>query len=125
MRVLIVDDDVKVRAALRVLLETAGFEVVEAGDGQEGARAYRRQAADVVLCDLFMPGRDGLELIRDLRREFPGVKIVAMSGGGFKGTVDMLPVARFFGAASVLYKPFDQAAAVAALERILQAPVGV
>src|SRR5947209_4368981 len=102
MRVLIIDDDAKVRAVLRVMLESAGFEAAEAGDGEEGVRAFRRLEADVVLCDLFMPGRDGLEAIRGLRREFPGVKVIAMSGGGFGGAVDMLPAARLLGAAAVL-----------------------
>ena len=102
----------KVRETFRVMLERAGCEVAEAGDGEEGIRAFRAGRPDVVVCDLFMPGRDGLELIRDLRREAPDARIVAMSGGGFGDTLDMLPVAQRLGAA-VLYKPFTQAAALA------------
>jgi two-component system chemotaxis response regulator CheY len=122
MRILVVDDDGKVRKAVAAMLQRAGFEVIEADGGEEALRAFREQGADLLLCDLFMPGRDGLEVIRELCREFPGVKIIAMSGGGFDGTVDMLPMAWHLGATGVLYKPFGQATLLAAVERALGAP---
>jgi len=77
--VLLVDDDAKVRAACWLMLEWAGVKVVEASDGKDGIPAFRQRGTDVVLCDLFMPRRDGRELIRELRRECPGVRIIAMS----------------------------------------------
>src|SRR5205823_3446533 len=89
VRVLLVEDDDMVRQSLSLLPEDAGFWVAGATDGKEAVRSYRRTPADVILCDLFMPQRDGLEVIRELRREFPGVRIVAMSGGGFGGGMDM------------------------------------
>ncbi|WP_020474485.1 response regulator [Zavarzinella formosa] len=116
--VLLVDDDVMVRAATRLMLERAGIDVAEAGDGAEGVRLFQKRQADVVLCDLFMPGKDGLELIRELCRDYPGVRIIAMSGGGHNGAVDMLPAARKLGAAKVLYKPFNQAEVLAAFREI-------
>lgn len=119
-RVLVVDDDVHVLAVARAILEHAGIEVVEAVGGAAGLRAYRDASYDLVLCDLFMPDFDGLELIRALRREFPGVKIIAMSAGGFHGTVDMLDVARHLGAAEILPKPFTPRALVKAVERVLR-----
>src|SRR6266576_1108246 len=91
MRILVVDDSPVARIALRGMLETAGFTVVEAGDGKEGLRVFRRVSAEVILCDLFMPGCDGMEMIRELRREFPGAKLIAMSAGGFDGKLDLLP----------------------------------
>jgi CheY-like chemotaxis protein len=118
-RILIVDDDTSVRKVVRLMLEQAGFEVIEAGDGPEGIRAYRRQPPDLVFCDMFMPEQDGLEVIRQLRREFPEAKIIAMSGNTFAGRMDMLPLARLLGAAGVLDKPFTQATVVAAVRRIL------
>jgi CheY-like chemotaxis protein len=118
-RILVVDDDANLRSLLRTLLEDAGFTVIEATNGGAAIQAYRRQPADVVLCDLFMPDRDGLEVIRDLREAFPEVKIISMSGGGFGNSVDMLPVAKHFGAAEILYKPFEQEDVLAAIHRVL------
>ena len=62
------------------------------------------------------------ELIRELRHEFPDVKVITMSGGGLNGTMDMLPVARHLGAVGVLYKPFDQAAVLAAIRKVVEPP---
>ena len=109
MRVLVVDDNAMVRATVRVLLETAGMEVVEADSGRAAVRAYQEAApVDLVICDLFMPDVDGLEVLRQLRRLAPRVKVIAMSGGAAGGSVDLLPVARKLGAAAMLYKPFTQ-----------------
>jgi CheY-like chemotaxis protein len=118
MRVLVVDTDVGVRAAVRGMLEEAGFQVAEAGNGDEGIRAFRRQPADVVLTDLFMPDRNGLEMIRDLRRQFPGVKVIATSGGWGRVRLDVLPLARALGAARVLYKPFKPSEVREALDKV-------
>jgi CheY-like chemotaxis protein len=101
MRVLLIDDEEFFRVYGRGVLESAGHEVVVAGDGRDGVGLYRREGADVVVTDLFMPGRDGLELIRELVATRPGVRIVAASGGGFAGRVDLLEVARHLGAAEV------------------------
>jgi CheY-like chemotaxis protein len=118
-RVLVVDDDVHARMVTRAILEHAGIEVVEAADGAAGLRAYRDASPDLVVCDLFMPEVDGLELIRQLRRESPGVKVIAISAGGFDGTVDLLAVARRLGATAVLPKPFSPQALVQAVEQAL------
>jgi CheY-like chemotaxis protein len=120
--ILLIDDNVWLRRALRGTLEGAGHEVEEAGNGAEGIQAFRRRPSDVLFCDLFMPDKDGLETIRELRGEFPAVKVIAMSGGGFAGTMDLLPVARLLGAVQVLPKPFDREAVLAAVEEALRAP---
>jgi CheY-like chemotaxis protein len=123
MRVLLIDDDAAVRMVIRLILEKSGFEVTEASDGKSGIRTYQTQPADVVLCDLFMPGMDGLEVMQELRREFPDARIVAISGGGFQGTVDMLPAARVLGAAAILYKPLGVQQIRAAIHQALQTTV--
>src|SRR5688500_18980983 len=87
-RVLVVDDDVHARTVARAILEHAGFDVVEAVDGAAGLRAYREVGADVVLTDLFMPDVDGLEVIRELCLELPGVTSIATIAGRVYGTVD-------------------------------------
>jgi CheY-like chemotaxis protein len=121
-RVLIAEDDAVVRETLRSALVDAGFEVVEAGDGEMTLRIVRSQPIDLVLCDVFMPGKDGLETIQVLRSEYPAVRIIAMSGGGSTGNVEMLPAARRLGAAEILHKPFKQAALMAAIQRVLAVP---
>jgi CheY-like chemotaxis protein len=119
-RILVVDDDADVRAAVRAILEDAGHEVVEAVDGAAGLRAYRDARFELVLCDLFMPDVDGIELIRTLRRGSPNSKVIAMSGGSFDGTLDLLDLAPYLGAVEVLPKPFSLDELVRAIERGLR-----
>jgi two-component system chemotaxis response regulator CheY len=117
--ILFVDDDDRLREASLVLLRRAGYDVDEARDGVEALRALRARPADVMVCDIFMPEKDGLETIQALRREFTGVKVIAVSGGGFQGAMDVLRIARLMGAAEVLSKPFKPEALTAAIERLL------
>jgi DNA-binding NtrC family response regulator len=107
------------RSWLRNVLGPAGFEVAEAKDGTDALRAFRRQPADIVISDIFMPGQDGLELLRELQRDHPGLIIVVISGGGFNGNIDLQPLARRLGAAAVLRKPFSPEAALAAVRQAL------
>jgi len=113
------DDDEQLRAALRVVLEDAGYEVVDAPDGEVGLRLQREQAADLVLVDIFMPERDGLEVIRALRAEIPQPKIVAMSGGGRTGQVEVLRAAAALGASRTLLKPFQPQELLKAVRELL------
>jgi CheY-like chemotaxis protein len=106
--ILVVDGDQDVRTLLLRILQTAGHQVWDADDGAEGLRLARRRNPELVFCDLFMPGTDGIQTIREFRREFPRIPVVAMSGGSFSGTLDMLPIARALGATQVLPKPFGQ-----------------
>ncbi len=108
-RILVIVDDLKLRTAIRRMLESAGYEIEEASDGRDGLRKIRTRPFDLVLCDMFMPEHDSLDLVRELSREFPGTKIISMSGGGFDGSVDMLPIVRRLGAAAIVYKPFEKA----------------
>jgi CheY-like chemotaxis protein len=116
--VLVIDDTPQVRRLLRLTLELAGHRVREAAGGKEGLRLLGREPADLVFCDVFMPGMDGLETMRELRRGHPGVPVVAMSGGS-EIAFDAHPVAVALGAAVVLRKPFGRAEALAAAEEAL------
>ena len=80
-RILIIDDDKQMREMLKQTLERAGYAVIEAQNGLEGVAVYREQHVDVVITDLIMPGKDGMETIIELKREFPDVRIIAVSGG--------------------------------------------
>lgn len=121
-RVLVVDDDARVRTTARALLESTGFEVVEAESGEAALRALSSEAVEVVLTDIFMPGTDGIELIHALHRESPDLPIVAMSGGGYNHGKDVLAVARLLGAAAIVQKPFTQRQLVGAIRRALEPP---
>jgi DNA-binding response OmpR family regulator len=108
-RVLIIDDDVTLRQALTKHLEHGGHDVRQAADGNAGVRAYERQAADLVIVDIFMPGQGGLQTIGRLRREWPGVKILAMSGTKSAGALDVAGHATSLGADRFITKPFEAA----------------
>jgi DNA-binding response OmpR family regulator len=120
-RIILVDDDPHLRTAIRRMLEPERFEIEEASDGRNAIRAFRVRPADLVLCDVFMPENDGLEVVRELAREFSGARVVAMSGG-FRGTLNLLPMAQALGAADVLYKPFQRAELLAVVRRLLSTP---
>jgi len=105
-RILIIDDEQDLRLILREALEYVGYEVVEAGDGDEGLQHYRETPADLIITDILMPGKGGLETIGELQREDPHVKIIAISGGSPCGHVDVLDIAKQLGARWVLRKPF-------------------
>lgn len=102
--ILIVDDQDMVRRTLRLALESEGLDVREAGDGDEALRLYRSAPADVVVTDIVMPNKEGIETIFELRRSSPKVKIIAMSG---RDTADFLDMARKLGADHALRKPFE------------------
>jgi two-component system chemotaxis response regulator CheY len=114
-RILIVDDDELVRQLLRDTLEPAGYEVMEAQNGREGLQRYRAVPADLVITDILMPAKDGLETIQDLRRDFPTAKIIALSGSGQR----WLDMARQCGAQQGFEKPFRPQGILAAVQALL------
>jgi DNA-binding response OmpR family regulator len=104
-RILIIEDDLGVRSMLRRVLEGAEHEVIEAGDGRMGLNLFRQEAVDLVITDIVMPEKEGLETILELRQSNPAVKIIAISGGDSKG-YDYLASAERFGALRTFRKPF-------------------
>ena len=121
-RIIVVDDDPRLREATRDVLESEGHEVIEAKDGNAAVLAHRAQPADLIVCDMFMPRQDGIETIIALRRESPNVRIIAVSGGGYSGAIDVLTMARHMGASEVLSKPFSGVQLMAAIARLLGPP---
>jgi CheY-like chemotaxis protein len=105
-RILIIDDEEELRLILREALEYVGYEVVEAGNGEEGLQHYRAAPPDLIITDMAMPGKNGLETIGELRRVDPYIKIIAISGGSSIGPGDVLEIAKQLGANRVLRKPF-------------------
>jgi two-component system chemotaxis response regulator CheY len=117
--ILVIDDSHIFRTWLRTALEQAGHEVREAAGGMEGIRSYLRQTADLVLCDLFMPEMDGLETIRQMRREFPDARIVAMSGDAPVGSCLFLRIAEKLGATGTVRKSSDPTMLLATVDELL------
>jgi DNA-binding NtrC family response regulator len=118
-RILVIDDEPQVRNLLERLLTREGYEVVCAGDGDEGLKAYREAPADVVITDIVMPEREGIGFILELRREFPDAKVIAISGGGRIGPESYLPVAERLGAMRSFAKPLDRAGLLQAVQELL------
>ncbi len=119
MRVLVIDDDEHMRILLRQVMEMAGYEVAVAENGRQGMELQRAKPADLVITDLIMPEQEGLETIGTLKKEFAGVKIIAISGGGRIGPEAYLPTAKELGADRIFVKPFDIQAIRAAARELL------
>jgi len=119
-RILIIDDNVPTRDILRQALERVGHEVVEASDGRVGIEHQRTRPAEVIITDILMPGQEGFETIRELRRDFPTTGLIAMSGGGQIGCATLLAIAERLGAQCVLQKPFSLRDMLDAVHHLLQ-----
>lgn len=105
-KILIIDDDDQMRDLLCRAMEYAGFDVVAAANGREGQRFFEEDFFDLVITDLIMPEQEGMETITFLRRTYPEVKIIAISGGGRIGPETYLPAALELGANRAFAKPF-------------------
>ena len=119
-RVMVVEDDNSVRELLREILKRAGHEVMAAGNGKEALALYKKTPADLIITNILMPEKEGLETIQELRRENPDIKIIAISGGGQIGPADYLEVARRFGAMRTFSKPFDRKELLKAVDELLE-----
>jgi DNA-binding NtrC family response regulator len=116
-RILVVDDDPGIRTSLGKLLTTAGHEVILAGNGGDATRLLREIGPDLVILDLFMPEKDGLETLMELRKQMPRLAIIVMSGGAWQ--IDLLPEAKLLGASWTIEKPFIPAAMMALVDSAL------
>jgi DNA-binding response OmpR family regulator len=107
--ILVIDDEEQLVRMLSTMLEREGYKVVVAQNGKQGMRLFRQEQTDLVITDIFMPEKEGLETIRELRKECPGIKIIAMSGGMARAeNFSALPLAEKLGADHTLVKPFGR-----------------
>ena len=104
-KILVIDDNVVVRNTIVQMLETEGYQVVSAEDGRRGLNVFRAERPDLVITDIIMPEKEGIETIRDIREECANANIIAISGGGRIGNADFLRIARQLGASDVIAKP--------------------
>ncbi len=107
MKILIIDDEPQIREILRIWFEQEGFTVLDAENGREGVKMQRRNPAQLLICDLIMPDQEGIETITSFKKEFPGVGIIAISGGGKIGPDSYLEIAVQLGAWKAFKKPLD------------------
>ena len=106
-RIIVIDDQESIRRLVRRALELDGHQVLDASDGEMGMQLLEREPADVVITDIFMPGQDGILTLRQIRKRFPAVKVIVMSGGDSTGLLDMRQDAELLGAVKTLQKPFS------------------
>lgn len=106
-KILVVDDELSIRVMLTHMLEQDGHEVIVAEDGEQGIILYHENLPDLVISDLVMPNKNGIDMILELKKEYPGLRMLAISGGGgITGAFDYLPTAKLVGANNILKKPF-------------------
>ena len=118
--ILVIDDDDQIRAMLRQMLDQAGYEVADAPDGKVAMRLHREVPAGLVITDLIMPEKEGIETIMELRRDFPEVKIIAISGGGRIEPEHYLQMAKGLGAMCSFTKPIERRKLLEAVEELLK-----
>lgn len=119
-RILVIDDESSIRRLLRIMLERNGYEVDEASNGDAGIKKIRTDPPDLIITDLIMPDKEGIETIMELRRDFPGLKIIAMSGGGVIGAQEYLKMAKSVGAHRIFKKPFEMGQLLEAVKDLLK-----
>jgi len=119
--ILLVDDNDQVRTSLRLMLQRAGYDVEEAADGEEAVRRYQARPADVVITDIVMPKKDGLEAIMEIWRDFPHARIIALSGSESVGDpATNLEYAQIFGALRSFTKPIHREELLDAVRELLE-----
>ncbi len=106
--ILIVDDDPQIVKLLKKILEMAGYKTMAAPDGKVGLKTFKAHPPDLIIIDMVMPEKEGLETIIEIKRIDPKAKIIAISGGGKVDPFTYLPMAKKLGAAETLAKPLDR-----------------
>jgi CheY-like chemotaxis protein len=119
-RILIIDDEAIVRDLLVRILEREGYETVTAIGGIDGIKIHRENPADLIITDLIMPDRSGIETIKELRRDHQDVKIIAMSGSGEIDPKTDLQLAESYGDIKTIAKPFDRMELLKTIQELLE-----
>jgi CheY-like chemotaxis protein len=123
-KILVIDDEPFILLMIKKMLEKAGHEVDLAVNGIEGLQAFEKNKPDLLITDLIMPEKEGLETIVELRKKYPDLKIIAISGGGRISADGYLPGAKLLGANMVFPKPLDQKEFLEAVATLLNETAG-
>ncbi len=121
-RILVIDDDPYIRKLLRKMLVAEGYAVAEARDGVQALEIQAREPADVVITDIIMPEKGGIETINDLISQYPEIKIIAMSGGGLIGAEEHLTLPKRMGVHHTFTKPVEKKKIMGAIRDLLDQP---
>lgn len=116
---LIIDDDFEVREMLRQMFERCGHEVVAAHNGGAAIMILNEKPVDLIITDIIMPEKEGVETITEIKRDFPNIKIIAISGGGLLGPDVYLEIAKTVGAERTFTKPVERNKLLKAIEDLL------
>lgn len=117
--ILVIDDELAIRTLIRTVLEEHGYQVLEAADGTEGLRMVHEQPVKLVITDVVMPNKGGIELLMELRKEFKNLAIILMSGKIETDADSFQELAAQFGVLAVLTKPFKMSRLLAVVEQSL------
>lgn len=121
-RVLIIEDDLVLLRGLAAVFEAAGASVTVAADGVSGMRGFRQVRPDLVITDIIMPNKEGVETIMEIRGEAPNLPVLAISGGGRVQAGEFLNLATSLGASDAMAKPFRSREILARAARLMGAP---
>jgi DNA-binding response OmpR family regulator len=119
-KILLIDDDNHFREMFSELLKRNNYEVIETNDGRNALPLYENNQPDLVITDIIMPDKEGIETILDLKKKHPSAKIIAISGGGRTNAMDNLRSARLLGANLSFEKPFDHTEILNSIEALLK-----
>lgn len=121
-RILVIDDESLIRSTVVTILTREGFSVEEASDGEAGIAMFHTNPPDLVITDIFMPNKDGIEIVMELKRSYPRTKIIAMTGGGQTRMMEIASAAKLLGADHILHKPFESESLLEAVNAALGTP---
>ncbi|RDH85756.1 MAG: response regulator [endosymbiont of Galathealinum brachiosum] len=132
MRILIIDDEEDIRDVLQLILESVGYDVRIASNGDMAIEFQREEPADLIITDIIMPGKNGVDIITEIKKEFPDIKVIAISGGGGVQPVEYTPeaisttaylaAAQKAGAKKIFTKPFERDDLIKAVEDLVGKP---
>jgi CheY-like chemotaxis protein len=118
-RILVIDDEPSIQILLKKMIERGGFDVLTASDGKQGMALVHTHPVDLVVTDLIMPEKEGIEVIMELRKTRPDIPVIAISGGGLNSSGSYLRIAREAGAHAVLEKPVSRTVLLHTIENLL------
>lgn len=119
INILVIDDEIKVREILKKMLERKGYSVYLAENGDEGLEICKDHNLDLMIVDMVMPGKNGLDIIKEVKRDYPDIKIIAISGGYLIGPKRYLDNAKAFGADRFFEKPFTSDEIYSAIKELV------